>query len=193
MSTTFYVQWDSRELRVFRNGAVDKAILRSALKAGNRALRDLRAEAKRQVTRRKKIKSKNILRDLPIVFPRRKGELQSLIWEMKVQGRMMPVTAYPYRQVRGNHNKPGGVMVEINPGSQKLIRGAFIATLRSGHKGVFLRRGTARLPIDELFTSRIVDVFADEDLIPQLEDYTAPRMEAEFARLLELELSKLGR
>lgn len=36
---------------------------------------------------------------------------------------------------------------------------AFIATMPSGHRGVFQRKGKARLPIQELRTSSISDVF----------------------------------
>lgn len=187
MVTPIDVHWDSRELRVFRNRVVDKAILRAALKAGNRSLRELRTQARREVRKRKKIQAKRVLQGLPIIFPNRKGELQRLVWEMKISNRITPVASYPIRQTRQ------GVLAEINPGARKLIRGAFIATLGSGHKGVFMRKGRARLPIQELFSTRIADVFQDDDLVPALQSYTGPRFTAEFARLLNLELSKLGR
>lgn len=42
---------------------------------------------------------------------------------------------------------------------RRLIEHAFIQTMPSGHKGVFLRRGKKPLPIDELFGASLADIF----------------------------------
>ena len=48
-----------------------------------------------------------------------------------------------------------------HPGKWTLIRGAFVATMPSGHTGIFFRQGKGRLPIEEAFTSRVSDAFLD--------------------------------
>ncbi len=50
-----------------------------------------------------------------------------------------------------------GVRVKATPSR---FPQAFIATMRSGHRGVFQREGKARLPVHELRTERIPVVFA---------------------------------
>jgi hypothetical protein len=52
--------------------------------------------------------------------------------------------ANPHSQTRK------GVSVEVNRGKRTLVQGAFLAMMRSGHVGIFRRRGKARLPIEEL-------------------------------------------
>lgn len=68
-----------------------------------------------------------------------------------VRARPIPLVEYAGRQTRL------GVTVEVKKG-RKLIRHAFIATMKSGHRGIFVRRGKARLPIKELFGPAIVDL-----------------------------------
>jgi hypothetical protein len=56
-----------------------------------------------------------------------------------------------------SRGKGSGVTVSANPGS---FPRAFLARMpRSGHRGVFERAGTNRLPIRELFTRPIPEVF----------------------------------
>lgn len=54
-------------------------------------------------------------------------------------------------------SKRGGVTARL-PGSP--YRRAFIATMGTGHRGVFERKGKPRLPIRELFGPSIVHVFS---------------------------------
>lgn len=52
-----------------------------------------------------------------------------------------------------------GVRAKLKGGAKK-YPGAFVATMRSGHTGVFRRRGKARLPITELHGPSLGKVFA---------------------------------
>jgi hypothetical protein len=49
------------------------------------------------------------------------------------------------------------VNVEVDRGKRTLVKGAFVATMKSGHVGIFRREGKARLPIKELRGSRPID------------------------------------
>lgn len=69
---------------------------------------------------------------------------------ISVSGRPIPIIEFDARQTRA------GVTVKVKK-DRKLLRGAFIATMSTGHTGVFYRRGfrgarAPRLPIDQVFS-----------------------------------------
>ncbi len=183
MEMTF--SWDSRETAIFRDRKIERALFNALSKSGNDAIRAMQAAAGRSVRQRKRLKVKFVKESLPLIFARGKT-IDTLEWKMKVSGRAIPVSAYPHRQGKR------GVTVAINTGARKLIKHAFTATMRSGHKGVFLREGKARLPIRELFTTRVSDVFADNGMIPAVMARTQKVFGESFARLLPLELAKIA-
>jgi hypothetical protein len=178
-------EWDSRDLEVWRSRRVEQALVRALTKAGNDAARAMKAAGGRSVRQRKRMKVARVNRALPLTFPRGKQDLHSLVWRMDVSGEPIPLSAFPYRQTRR------GVTVSVNNGARKLVRSAFVATLASGHVGIFRRRGKDRLPIDEAFTTRVSDVFRDEGMIPAVYRRASLVFSSAFARLLPLELGKV--
>jgi len=71
-----------------------------------------------------------------------------------------------------------------------LVRSAFIATMSSGHTGVFTRRGPERLPIRELLGSRPVDALLHEGEAEAVAERGARSLRDTFGRLLPVELEK---
>ncbi len=131
--------------------AKTKRALRSAVKkAGSTALRDMRSEASKRIRARKRIKVRVIHRAFTLVRPKG-GNIEDMAWTLRVSGKPVPLAAYPHRQTKK------GVSVTVNQGKRTLVQSAFVATMKSGHKGVFIRRGAKRLPIRELLGSRPVD------------------------------------
>lgn len=128
---------------------VERSMVQAAGKAGTSALRAMRAELNRVVRERKRIKLKAIRRVVR-VRRRKSKSLRDLRWTMRVRAKRIPLHGYPHRRVKA------GISVEINRGQRSLVRGGFLATMRSGHRGIFLRRGKKRLPIDEQFGSTVV-------------------------------------
>jgi hypothetical protein len=178
------LEWNSKELSVFRDKRVEKALLRTISKAGGDAARFLKSGSSKLIRQRKALKVARINKSLPLLFPRGRQHLNDLVWTMRVSGEPIPVIAFPTRQTKR------GVVAQINTGRRTLIKGAFIAVMRSGHKGVFRRRGDRRLPIDEAFTTRVSDVFKDNGFIPFVQAGAQVRFKASFERLLPLELAK---
>lgn len=176
--------WDGRDLEVFRGGGVERALANVLSKAGGDAARAMRTEAGRKVRERKQMKAGVVRKALPLTFPTSK-EITRLAWRMDVSGAMVPVSAFPHRQTRK------GVSVQINRSSRSLIRSAFVAVMPSGHKGVFIRHGRARLPIKEAFTTRVSDVFGDGGFIPTVQARAQRVFGAAVVRLMPLELGKL--
>ena len=125
---------------------------RAARMAGGSAIAAMKAEASRRIRERKAMKVATVNKALTTIYPSSGG---LLVWILRASSQPMPVAAFNYRQTSQ------GVSVEINRGQRSLIRGAFVATMKSGHTGVFYRTSRARLPIDEAYTTRVSDAFAD--------------------------------
>jgi hypothetical protein len=105
-------------------------------------------------------------------------------WAIDVSGEPVPLVAYPHRQTKK------GVSVEVNRGKRTLLKGAFVATMRSGHKGVFRREGKARLPIEELRGSRPVDALLHEGESEAVAARGGKSFAETLERLLPIEIEK---
>jgi len=71
-----------------------------------------------------------------------------------------------------------------------LAQGAFLATMKSGHVGIFRRRGAARLPIQELLGSRPVDALLHEGEADGVAERGGRSFGETFTRVLPMELGK---
>jgi hypothetical protein len=186
MSITLDLLWDSRGIAALRPGNLDKAITRALSKAGSTALRDMRAEASKRIRRRKRLKPSIIRGAFRIRRPKR-ASIEGMEWALDVSGRNVPLTAYPHRQTAR------GVSVEVNRGKRTLVRSAFLAQMRSGHRGIFVRVGPERLPIRELFGSRPVDALLHEGEAEAVAERGRRSFAATLGRMLPLELGKEGK
>lgn len=194
MLPTITYEWDSRELKVFRGGKIEDALGRAMHGAGGLAIRRIKTTSIKDVREKKTLKAGRLRAGLPLIYPsnNRGKAAGSLEWIMKVSGRGIALAEYQHRQTKA------GVLVTVNKGRPKLVKGAFVARMKSGHKGIFIRRTVAgkksrRLPIDEFFSTRISDVFGDAGFIPKLHALGAETVSSEFSRLFSVGLQKLGR
>lgn len=179
ISATF----DKSGLFAIEPGAVKRAMIRALRKAGATGQRDMRSEANKRIRARKRISSKYITRAMKL---RRSGgsDPSAMSWALELSGDPVPLIAYPHRQTKK------GVSVEVNRGKRTVVRGSFVATMVSGHEGVFRRRGPQRLPIQELLGSRPVDALLHEGEAEAVGARGARSLAATFARLLPIELGK---
>lgn len=178
---TLIVQWDRREIAHLT--ALPAAVARAVRKAGATALRDVRSEASKRIRAHKRIKVAYITR----AFRLRRNtasRIDDMSWALDVSGKAVPLVAYPHRQTKK------GVSVEVNRGKRTLVKGAFIATLRSGHEGVFRRRTKARLPIFELLGSRPVDALLHKGEAEAVAMRGQQSFNTTFSRLLPIEIDK---
>mgnify|MGYP001259438429 CR=1 FL=1 len=186
MSIAVDFVWDSRDLAVWRNRVVDSALARAVRLAGNQALRVQQKESVKTVTSRKHLKPKAVQDGLPLDFPGRGQKIEDLEWTEHVSSKPVPLSRFPHIQTKR------GVSVRINKrGSTKRIRGAFVANMASGHRGVFVRKGKARLPIKELWTSRLSDTMQDRGVIPAVQGKAMKKFQSAFERGLKREIEKL--
>lgn len=168
------------------NPAVSKAVARAVKKAGGDAARSMRTESGRAIREKKRFKLKQIRDVTSLEFPKG-NDITDLVWVMPVQSQTVPVSEMGARQTKK------GVTFGINKGKRSLIKGGFFATMKSGHTGVFFRQGKSRLPIDEAFTTRVIDSFRDRGFIPHLYAATNVVFQSSFKRLFPLEIEKINK
>jgi hypothetical protein len=180
---TLSLTLNSRELAALHYGNIARAIARALRKAGSTALRDMRSEASKRVRARKRLKAAAVRKALHLRRPRR-TTVDGMTFALDVEGKPVPLSAYPHRQTKR------GVSVSVNRDKRTLVRSAFIATMSSGHTGVFMRRGPERLPIRELLGSRPVDALLHEGEAEAVAERGARSLRDTFTRLLPVELEK---
>jgi hypothetical protein len=174
-----------KALRMFnKGGPAMRATTRATKRAGSTSARDMTNGAVKLVNRSKALKVATIKKSVSIK-PNRARRIPDMRWGVKVRAKTLLVSDYPFRPV----NK--GVSVTINRGKRKLIRGAFVATLQSGHKGVFKRRGKARLPIFQPVATRAFDVLRKPSSIAALQELGNSSFRKTFLRNFSLEIAKL--
>ncbi len=183
MPVALSVTWDRSQIAELEAGPFKAALKRSLRKAGQTALRDMRAEASKRVRARKRIKGSYVRE---AITPRRSrgSSIASMEWGVDVSGEPVPLVAYPHRQTKR------GVSVEVNRGTRTLIEGAFEARMKSGHEGIFRRRGKARLPIAELLGSRPVDALLHKGESEAVAARGGASFMATLERLLPIEIAK---
>jgi hypothetical protein len=183
MGLTVDVKLDQSGIAGLKPGPFKRAVVKALRKAGATALRDMRSEASKRIRARKRIKPSYIGRALTLRRPKG-SDIASMSWAVVVSGDPVPLVAYPHRQTRK------GVSVEVNRGKRTLLKGAFVASMKSGHEGVFRRRGKARLPIDELRGSRPVDALLHKGEAEAVGVRGRESFAATYTRVLPLEIGK---
>lgn len=187
-------------------GGIEKAIARACRKAGSTALRDMKSEASKRIRARKRLKPGTVSKALNLVRPKGSADLASATWALAVTGKPVALIAYPHKVVAGSvvtrsrrtgrftskgTTTGGGVDVEVNVGKRTLVLHAFVATMSSGHEGIFRRRSKARNPIEELLGSRPVDALLHLGEAQGVADRGGKSFGEGFVRLLPLEFAKL--
>lgn len=183
MAVGINVKWDRSQIGALETGPLKAAARRALRKAGTTALRDMRSEASKRIRARKAIKPRYITRALTL-RKSKGGDISDMEFAVDVSGEPVPLVAYPNRQGKK------GVTVEVNRGKRTLVKGSFVATMKSGHKGVFKRRGTARLPIRELMGSRPVDALLHKGEAEAVAARGSKSLSETFTRVLPLEIGK---
>ena len=87
----------------------------------------------------------------------------------------IPLIEFPTRQVAT------GVSTRAW-GKQQIIQHAFIATMKSGHTGVFRRHTKSRLPIEELWGPTIYGTFKTKEVQAVISDTMKARLQTSLAR-----------
>lgn len=166
---------------------IKDGVPRAAMRAVNKSIVTLRAEAVRAARDKYAAKATDLRAGMSI----RKASLTTLEALLTASGRKsLPLFAFSPRPAAPGKRPPKGASVQVLKASgRKVVPGAFVARMRSGHLGLFKRDGSARLGIHELFGPSPLHVFQNEEVILKLDDLIEDTM----ARNLEREASWLLR
>lgn len=114
-------------------------------------------------------------------------------------------TPIPVMEVKGAKTQTKrGVTAKISKGGRHLFKGAFIATMASGHTGVFMRvgskveatrgkyKGRMRQRIVEQVLPSVAATMVQEGTEARMRAHAVPIYEAELVRWLDLEMKRAG-
>lgn len=188
MSVDVILRWENGAAIALGSGGYSRVMLRAieraVRKAGATGLRDMQSEAQKRIRQRKRLKISIIRKAFRLRRPAGATPIDRLEWAIDVSSKPVPLAAYPHRQGRK------GVSVEVNVGKRTLLEGAFVARMKSGHKGIFKRRGEKRLPIEERFGSRPVDALLHKGESEAVAERGSKSFNNTFERLLPIEIAK---
>jgi len=165
-------------------GAGDRVFARSLNKTLTGVKTDASTEVRKELNATKKVVDET--------FKIEKAFSGKMSASIHSTGRPLPLIGFV-----GTKKTKLGVSVLIKKGrTRTVIPKTFIATMKSGHKGVFWRQKVGgkmvkRLPISELFTSRVPDILENEPVMEEVLKKADNRLHANIEHELNYELSKL--
>lgn len=192
------VSIDDRSMRRFIR-QMPMAGRRSIARSLNKAITQCRTRAAREISDKRNIKVGRARQDMRI------KRASYSVQEAAIIASGNPIRVIEVKGVKSQTKKGVAAKIEAK-GKRHLFKGAFIATLESGHTGVFERvghlthvsksnsKGTRRfnLPIRELTLPSVPATLVAEEIDTKLRAYAAPVYEAELERLLNLEMVRAG-
>ncbi len=179
------ILWDTQDVARWSGLGVEKATARALKRAGGDAIKAMRAEGKRAVRERKKIRAGYLAeKSMPLTLPKG-NRIAGMEWTLRVSGKPVPLGEFPRRQMKA------GVRVTVNVGKTKLIKSAFLAMTKSGRMGVFLRPTDARFPMGHKLGSNVAETFSDKPIIARVQMYGQDSFRSRFMYWMPLEVAKL--
>lgn len=180
---TLNVKSDVARMVKSMNRATREKVPQALSQSMNTTIVKARTVADEGIRKELNLKKKQVFKRLTIFKSNRKKLIATLI----ASGRPIPVVDFGAKQTKR------GVSFKIkNDRGRRLVKGAFIATMRSGHKGVFQRTFKKDinpkkhgLPIDELFTTSIPQAFTNNEIKKALKKLADTFLIPEFGRNLK--------
>ncbi len=165
-------------------GGIQDALPQAQVNAINRSLEAGRAEAVRSITKEYIIRTGDVRKAINI----KKAILNKPTGAISSVG--SPIALSKFNVSAGKPGKKAVLTAQVKrSGSRKPIKKAFIATANSGHVGVYIRAGKARLPLVQLHGPSIPQMMGAENVIKKIEARAAEildsRMEHEISRVLD--------
>lgn len=183
-----------RDLDRLMKRLADKEIRKSAARSINRTATGTRTFLSKEVRKELKIKAKPVRDAVRIKKASPNASLRNIQGIVEVSGKPIPLIEFGARErnVRKDGKVYKGVSVRVKD-RRKVVRGGFLATMKSGRTGIFKRKGKSRLPIRELFSTSITDILRNEGFLDRIAKFVDERFFREFKRDLEFRISKLAR
>lgn len=152
---------------------VQKGVPKAIAAALNRVSEGMKTEASRAVRKRYNIKDKDVKERGNIKVTRANTSRLEVL--LTSRGRNIPLMKFSVTPTSPRRVKV--VKAAVKRGGKKAIPGAFVASMKSGHVGVFKRLGSARTPIQEKFGPAVPVMLNDPGITEHLNREAALRME----------------
>jgi hypothetical protein len=177
------VKADITEVMSMLNGLQRNGIKKAASRALNKTLTTVNAVAAREI--KNDIGGSIKIGDIKSLLRQIKSNPIQLIASLIASGKRLPLIKID----PGARQNSAGVKYKNSKGTV-IIPGAFIATMKSGHKGVFKRKGVSRLPIKELAGASVPRVFLQSSVTQALTRTAAESWYKNFTHEIQYELAK---
>jgi hypothetical protein len=154
-------------------------------RALNKTSQAAKSAAVKLIAKDMSVKQKDIRSSITLLKATR-IKLQAIV---QARGQRLPIIKLDPHATQTNI----GVTYKGQNGQRKQIAGAFIATMKTGHRGVYKRApGAKRLPIMELHGPSIPHVFCQAKITQALEETVNTRWPVIFQHEVEFELQRRG-
>lgn len=178
------IRIDDKQMRRFVRD-MPKAGKRTVARSLNKAITMTRTRAAREVSTKRNILIGRAKKDMRI----QKASPARPVAAIHASGQPIGVI-----EVKGaKRQTKRGVTAKIEAKAKPhLFKGAFIATTKSGHTGVFTRSSDKRLPIIEQKLPSVSSTMVQDEVEKRLRTFAVPVYEKELIRLLNLEMKRAG-
>jgi len=183
------------EVKARYSDASSRVVAPAAARALNRTAVTVRREVSSKIRLTYALPAADVKEQIRIM-PATKARLEVRI---VASGKRIPLYSFSAKQLKIRRGGKGGqVTVKVlRAGGRKVVTGRkgltgrpFIATMKSGHTGVFQRVGKGRLKIKELFSIDVPSAMVSQRLSKALRGVATSRFAIEFNRELKFRLSK---
>lgn len=201
----YQIKGDYKELAELTRGisAAEPALKKATVSALNKTIVSTRAFAIKLITRDYRVKAASVRRELTIIRAHLKYMVARIIGEGSpgiplYQFAPTPKRVPSTRRLKsGGYTPKGGVKVMVTRGHRKMVRGAFIARMPSGHVGLFRRaedgrwgRSSGRQVIEELYGPSPLRLLDQDRYQRPVDDFTGAELDKNMLREATFYLKK---
>lgn len=180
----FNVKGDVTKILTMLDETQRSIIPKAAARAINKTMITLAAQVARDI--KKDIGGQLAINEIKAGLSIVKANPKQLYAVLYAKGRRIPIIKLD-ASARQNQT---GVSYKTSQGRQQIPH-AFIATMKSGHKGVFKRKGRSRLSIQELHGPSLPKVFTNNAIQQAILRIAKERWAKVFTQEINFELSRL--
>jgi hypothetical protein len=170
---------------------VSKITARAARRAIDRALVSTRKRVSELIRSQLNIRAKAV-NELVVINKAFGGEDGKLQGTLEIRDRPFRLVEFQPRVKRISTSKGmrTGVTVKVKQ-TRKLVQGGFLATMPSGHEGIFKRKGAGQYPIVELFTTRPTDLLEEGgNFLKETQTFAEERFKLEYEREFNYQINR---
>lgn len=147
------IRLDAREFLDRIDPVYKAAAQKAAIRAANRTVKSVRSRIMKHLGKALGLKRKDLTVKLLYRNASRGNDFARLTI-LETKGPPLYLFAPKRTKVQTSRGERLGVTA-LQDGKRELVRGGFVAEMKSGHVGIFARKGEGRLPIRELHATKI--------------------------------------